>query len=329
MSNPDVLMPRQPPDDGDSGDGSRASPPAAHRTRDAVPRGRLRGAGRTAGFVVLVLWVVAPLLPLLAWAFTRRWVYPGLLPQEWSLGAWTDAADPQRGVLAALGTSLGLALFTAATATVLGVLAARGLALHAPPAAPLLRLLLLAPVLVPPFALAVGVQEIFIRLGLSDQALGVALVHLVPALPYTVLTLVGAHATYDVRMEQAARTLGASRTAVVRHVVLPALAPALLAAATLAFLVSWGEYLMTVLVGGGVVTTLPLLLFSTASGSGNQALTAVLGVLVVAPPVLLFGVAAGLLRRRRARWADPARTAAYPGNHRTHTTSEAEPDSWT
>lgn len=266
----------------------------------------MRQPGRAVGYAALLIWVVAPLLPLLVWAFAGRWVYPALLPQDFSSRAWEQAADPQQNILPALGTSLALAVTTAVVSTALGAMAARGLVLYAPPGGNLMRLLLLAPVLVPPFALAVGVQEVFIRLGLADHLVGVALVHLVPALPYTVLLLIGAHATYDVRTEHATRTLGASRTAVMRHVTLPALAPALLSAAALAFLVSWGEYLMTVLVGGGVVTTLPLLLFSTAAGSGNQALTAVLGVLIILPPVLLFGVSTALLRRHRNRWAEPA-----------------------
>lgn len=266
----------------------------------------MKRLGRAAGFAVLMTWIAAPLLPLLVWAFAGRWVYPALLPQDLSTRAWSQAGDPQQGVLPAFGTSLALAFVTATVSTAIGAVAARGLVLHAPPARNVIRLLLLAPVLVPPFALAVGVQEVFIKIGLADHIVGVALVHLVPALPYTVLILIGAHATYDVRMEHATRTLGASRTAVMRHITLPALAPALISAATLAFLVSWGEYLMTVLVGGGVVTTLPLLLFSTAAGSGNQALTAVLGALIILPPALLFGVAAALMHRHRDRWAEPA-----------------------
>ncbi|WP_200261733.1 ABC transporter permease subunit [Streptomyces sp. HSG2] len=266
---------------------------------------RLLGA---VGFAAAAVWTAAPLLPLLLWAFAGRWVYPALLPQEISAREWSRVADPEAPVITALGTSLGLALTTAAGATLLGALAARGLVLHRPPASDAIRLALLAPVLVPPFALAVGVQEVFVRVGLSDHLAGVALVHLVPALPYAVLVLLGAHATYDPREEQAVRTLGASRAAVLRHVTLPALAPALTAAATLAFLVSWSEYLMTVLVGGGVVTTLPLLLFSTAAGSGNRTATAVLGLLVVVPPVLLFTGASALLRRHRT-----LRVASGPG----------------
>ncbi|MEV0961800.1 ABC transporter permease subunit [Streptomyces sp. NPDC049910] len=273
----------------------------------------MRRALRLTGVALLAVWVAAPLLPLLVWAFTGRWVYPALVPQELSARAWTRAADPHQQVIAATGTSLGLALATALAATALGALAARGLVLYRPPAAGLIRLVLLAPVLVPPFALAVGVQEVFVRAGLADQPTGVALVHLVPALPYTVLVLIGGYAGYDLRMEQTARTLGASRYAVLRHVTLPALAPALLAAATLAFLVSWSEYLMTVLVGGGVVTTLPLLLFATAAGSGNQALTAVLGILTFVPPVVLFGATAAIMRRHRAVWAE-ADPAAVPGS---------------
>ena len=74
----------------------------------------------------------------------------------------------------------------------------------------------------------------------------------------------------------------------------------------LTFLISWSEYVLTLLIGGGRVTTLPLLLFA-AIGSSDRTAAAALGLLVVLPPVLLVlagrPVASG--PRRRLAGAGP------------------------
>ena len=80
-----------------------------------------------------------------------------------------------------------------------------------------------------------------------------------------------AYAAHDRGFEDEARTAGrlaAGRR--VRSVQLPLLAPALAGAAFLAFLVGWSDYIVTVLVGGGRLTTLPLLVASAASATGQR-----------------------------------------------------------
>lgn len=54
----------------------------------------MRRALHSAGFAMLTLWIAAPLLPLLIWAFAGRWVYPALVPQDFTLRAWDQAAAP-------------------------------------------------------------------------------------------------------------------------------------------------------------------------------------------------------------------------------------------
>jgi putative spermidine/putrescine transport system permease protein len=67
--------------------------------------------------------------------------------------------------------------------------------------------------------------------------------------------------------------------------------PSLVVATLFAFLISWSQYLLTLLIGGGQVITLPILLFSAASG-GNPAIIATLSLLFVAPPVLVIAFTA-------------------------------------
>jgi len=118
---------------------------------------------------------------------------------------------------------------------------------------------------------------------------GVILVHMIPVLPYTILILAGIFANYDVDYEHQARVLGAGSWTVFWRVTLPMILPGIIVAALFAFLISWSQYLLTLLIGGGQVLTLPVLLLAFAN-SGDYAITAALSLVFIAPAVvaLLF-----------------------------------------
>ncbi|OMQ16474.1 hypothetical protein A7K94_0202345 [Modestobacter sp. VKM Ac-2676] len=84
-----------------------------------------------------------------------------------------------------------------------------------------------------------------------------------------------------------------------RRVQVPLLAPALAATAFLAFLVGWSDYVVTLLVGGGRLVTVPLLVASAASAVGNEAQVAALSLLAVLPPVGLLVTVTLIGRRAR------------------------------
>jgi putative spermidine/putrescine transport system permease protein len=144
-----------------------------------------------------------------------------------------------------------------------------------------------APVLLPPFAAALGINVLLLRAQVPALA-GLVLVLVAMALPYTTFSMRAAYAAHDLGYEEEARTLGASRARVLWQVHVPLLAPALARSAFLAFLVGWSDYIITVMVGGGQIVTLPLITASAASGVGNDALVAALSLAAVIPPVLLL-----------------------------------------
>jgi putative spermidine/putrescine transport system permease protein len=65
------------------------------------------------------------------------------------------------------------------------------------------------------------------------------------------------------------------------------------------FLVSWSQYVLTLMVGGGRVVTLPILLFSFAT-SGDHAVTAALAIVFVLPAILILAATARYLTGRSA-----------------------------
>ncbi len=244
--------------------------------------------------VGIVIGVVGPLLPLLIWSFAQQWLFPNLWPQRWGVAAWEYVFSPSSRVAEALGTSLGLALLVTVLAALIGAPAAWALAKYQFAGKRLIEWLILAPLIVPTLTVVMGLHIFFIRYGLADSWIGVALVHLIPALPYFVLVMAGVFANYSVEINEAARTLGAGTLRTIVYVMLPLIAPGLVVASLFTFLVSWSQYITTLLIGGGQVITLPLVLFPFISGA-NQATAAALSLVFIAPAILVIWITSTVL----------------------------------
>ncbi len=258
-----------------------------------------RRAMRMVSGLVLTLWLILPLIPLGVWSFAHGWRFPALLPQGWTWAAWDYALSPTAGVVDSIGLTVWIAVCAAALSVLLGVPAGRALGLHQFRSKGLVQGLILAPLIVPGIAVGLGLQGLFIGLGLNQTVTGVVLVHLIPTLPYVVLVMAGIFANYDIRFEQQARSLGAGRWQVLWHVTLPAIRPGLIVAALFGFLVSWSQYVLTLLIGGGRVVTLPLLLFNFAA-SGRNDITGAMAMIYILPGVLVLIVTARALTGRPA-----------------------------
>lgn len=247
---------------------------------------------------LLVVWFLLPVVPLLVWAAANRWRFPAIIPQEWGIDGIRTAIGA--GAASAFATSTALALSVAALATPAGALAARALVLHNVPFRGPVAALLLAPLAFPPFAVAMGLDVLLLRLGIPNL-LGVVLILTVVAIPYTTYVMRVGFGAYDVRYEEEARTLGARRSMVFWNVQVPLLAPAIATAAFLAFLVGWTDYIVTILIGGGRLVSVPVLVGAFAAGTGNQSVVAALSVTAIVPPLVLLLFLLRLRRSRRTR----------------------------
>jgi putative spermidine/putrescine transport system permease protein len=266
-------------------------PPDARLDREdppeAIPGPKpKRHIGRYVLVVLMCFLLLLPFVPLIFWSISHRWFFPTIIPEQLSDRAWSYVFSDRSDVMEGLFNSLGIAVLVAVIAAAIGLSGGRALGLYRFRGKRFVELILLAPVIVPAIAVSMGIQVMFIRYGLSDTIAGVVLVHLIPTIPYVVLVMGAVFANYDTSYEEQARVLGANPLRVFLHVTFPAVLPGLIVAAFFAFLISWSEYIMTVLIGGGLVVTLPILLFQFVGS--DPSIAAALSLFFIAPAIVLM-----------------------------------------
>lgn len=215
----------------------------------------------------------------------------------------------RESVRQALWLSLRTSLAATAVAIVLGLPLAWLLATIDFPGRSLVRALCTLSMVLPPVVGGVALFSAFGRRGLIGQWLdrwldvrlpfttwGVILAQSFVAMPFLVITVEAALRQLDERYEQAARTLGASRAYAFRRVTLPAIRPALIAGAVLAWARALGEFGATITFAGnlpGRTQTMPLVTYLALDVDPPEAL--IMSLILVA---VSFAVLVGL----RDRW---------------------------
>jgi spermidine/putrescine transport system permease protein len=199
-------------------------------------------------------------------------------------------------LLAALGHSLAVGILSSLAATLLGFLAAYGLARYRVPGAAKLQALLLAPLTVSYLIIGLGLLTTFNLVGIPKSRLSVGIGHVVINLPLCFAVLFARMSEPQARIERAARDLGAAEWQVLLLVTVPLLWPALFAAFFLVFTLSWDEFIIAFLLTRFDVT-LPVEIWSALRTGLNPATNAVGSLVFGVSIVLVLMIELVLLRR--------------------------------
>lgn len=232
------------------------------------------------GFVVLVmLFLVTPILVVIPSAFSND-VSVSFPPVGFSL-KWFASAATTPGFLQGFGISALVAGVATAISIVIGSLAAYALVRYKFVGRGLVELLLLTPLIVPSIVLAIALNMILGAIGLIGDISGLFVSHVILTLPYAVRVLAGSIRGIDVALEEASLVLGARPAQVWRLVILPMMAPGLLAASVFGFIMSFDEFTVSFFVAGPGVNTLPIALFNYVEINIDPTVSAVSTVLIV------------------------------------------------
>jgi spermidine/putrescine transport system permease protein len=218
------------------------------------------------------------------------------------------ASNPE--LKASVVTSAKVAAISSLIAVILGLLATIVLVRRSFFGRAPTSVLLLSPLVVPYIALAIGLLVFFneasVSLGVSTIVMG----HVVVSIPYTILILVPRLERLDVRLEEAARDLGAGTLQTFRLITFPLLLPAIVSAFLVAFVLSFDEIVIASFVAGET-TTFPLYLFSQLRfPTLLPQVIAVACVVMAASVLVLVGAEIGRRVIERRLGTEPAEPAA-------------------
>jgi spermidine/putrescine transport system permease protein len=259
-------------------------------TDRAPPRLRLL----TAYYAVLVVLLYVPLVVLFLFSFNAGTSLS--FPLQGLTLHWYERLFDAPEVLHSARNSLVVAAGSSSGATVLGTAVALLLTRFRFRGESALFAFAMLPLVVPIIVLAVALLVLFLAAGIDRSLWTVGIGHTIVALPFVVLIVTARLAGFDRDLEEAAMDLGARYPKVIAAIVLPMIAPAIVAAWIVAFTVSLDEFALALFLAG-TEPTFPVYLYSQLRFASRLPVMIALAVLLMIGTLALVLLAEWIRRR--------------------------------
>lgn len=206
---------------------------------------------------------------------------PAGLSLRWYLSFFDDPSWTM-----SLWTSLQIGVIVTILSTIVGTLAAFGIArIASPRLRSFLTMVILTPITFPLIVVGVAVYLGLVKFGLIGSMTGIVLAHSIGCICYVVVIVSATLSNFDRRLEQAAKSMRAGPLQTLFRVTIPLIRPGIFGGAVFAFIHSFDEVIITSLVSGFSVHTLPLKMLENINNQIDPTIAAV-GALLTLLPVL-------------------------------------------
>ncbi len=248
--------------------------------------------------LTLVVFMYLPAMCLLLASLTasRYFIFP---ITKWGVEWWQKTFNSLE-VHALFHTSISIALAVTAIAVTIGLFGALAFARYDWKGRSAFQKMVLLPIFFPQSVLGLALLLWFNALGLDLSWKTAVLAHLVWIIPVVTLVISIQVYSFDPALEEAAFDLGASRWQVFKEVTLPVLFPGIFSGSLFAFLLSWGNFPLS-LYTTGADTTIPEYLYAKMVAGYTPGVPVLGTVNTVGAAVLLLGGYALILWWRRGR----------------------------
>ena len=240
---------------------------AVARRRPQAPAAYMVAAISIAVIAIMIAPIVLSALASIKTAADASAVPPHYLPRALSFENYAKVVRFQAGLANYVGNSALVAALTIAACLALAAPAGYGLARFALRGKEVAFLVLLAPVMIPYQAILTPLYLDFARVGLVNTHLGLALVHTILQLPFSIFLMRASFEAIPREIEEAAVIDGCSTWQRLTRVFLPLTVPGLVTVALFAFINSWNEFLAALIfMNHDTSFTVPILLVSVRAG---------------------------------------------------------------
>ncbi|TKB99776.1 MAG: ABC transporter permease subunit [Mesorhizobium sp.] len=263
----------------------RASRWTAHLYKAGGDRGWSKIAG-TAFVVIVAAYLLFPGLIVVIMSFSAGAFLqfpPSGLSLQWYRSFFGDSSWN-----GAAWASVQIGVAVATLSTIVGTLAAFGLSRTNPGLRGLLTMITLAPITLPVIVVGIATYFGLTNLGLTGSKTGIVLAHSIGAIGIVVVIVSATLANFDRTLEKAAKSMRAGPLQTFIRVTLPLIRPGVIGGAMFAFLHSFDEVVITSLVGGLSIRTLPLKMLENIRHQIDPTIAAVASLLMLLPVLWLI-----------------------------------------
>ena len=234
----------------------------------------------------VLLFLLLPILVIIPLSFSASSFLAYPMP-GWSL-QWYEHLFSSDDWARATRNSFIVAPLATLLATLLGTLAAVGLARVQFRGKGLLMSLLIAPMVVPIVVVGVSTYLFFAKIGLADTYLGLILVHAALGAPFVLTTVLATLQSFNHNLVRASLSLGASPLETFFRITLPIIAPGVISGALFAFATSFDEVVVTLFIAGPTQVTLPRQMFTGIRENITPTIAAVATLLIIFTSTLML-----------------------------------------
>ncbi|GAA0115577.1 ABC transporter permease [Clostridium senegalense] len=234
-------------------------------------------------FTIIIL--IAPLLMLCIWSFTNSWPFPYMFPKKISLRGFEYLLIGEN--LQVLLISVTVSIVTTFITIIISIPAAKAITLYEFKGKKFFELLIISPIIVPLISIVMGVHIIFIKLGLANTMAGVIIINILPCIPYAVRIIGDVYKIVGDKFEMQAKMLGADRYNTFKYVTFPLILPGIIGAASMSFIISFSQYFLVLIIGGGNIVTYPIVMFPYIQ-SGDRTISALYSMVFLIVSIIVL-----------------------------------------
>jgi ABC-type spermidine/putrescine transport system permease subunit II len=249
--------------------------------------------------VIVGLFVIVPVFVVIPMSFSEGLTF-GFPPKGFSL-QWYESLFTSPLWSASIRNSLIIALSVSLIATVVGTLAALGIARLPRRAGAAVNGFIIAPIVIPQILIALAIYATFLQLRLNGTLIGIIAAHTAIAIPYVVISVGIRLQGMDSALRLAGLSLGATPATVFRTVQLPLLLPGVLTGAVLAFITSLDEVVIALFLQTPANITLPVQMFNSVSVEIDPTISAAASLIVVVVSTVILTAQLLALRSKKGR----------------------------
>ncbi len=246
--------------------------------------------------LLILLFLLAPIIAVVGGSFNSE-SYFSFPPETWSL-KWYKAAFRNKEHLSSLKVSLQLSLTAAALGIVFSLPACIALVRGKSRFISHLKTLFMAPIFVPSIVWAVGLLQFMGIFNISGSFILLVLAHTILTTPYIIRVVGASLEEFNLTLEDAAASLGATRSQTFRYITLPLIRPGVIVGAVFSFMISFSELIITLFISGSRFTTFPVRVYSAMRTEGLDPI-----VLAYSTVIILVALILSIVGEKFARWS--------------------------